>query len=136
LNTSPLLAAPGSYGLQATDSSYAFLFNADIRVGAGALPVLLDHLQRHAEVGIAEPRCYIDDAQQWYQPAFEPLTPAQVVSVALARVSRHWARRNERRATFRREAARLFLSAAEPQPTRDAKSAAWAAPPRVVSRKL
>jgi len=88
-------------GAAATAGPFVFLLNADVVVCPGALPVLARFLAQHPEVGLAEPRCFVDAGRAWRQPEFSVLTPREVLSAGLGRVSGRLARRRGLRALRR-----------------------------------
>jgi GT2 family glycosyltransferase len=87
-----------NHGLAVTEAPLVFFLNADIRACPGALSALANHLAAHPRVGIAEPRCYIDDALHWLQPAFHPPSWNGLLASVASRFSVHLGRRRERAA--------------------------------------
>lgn len=84
-----------NFGLGVTDAPLVCFMNADVRLCPDALATLQRHLVEHREVGITEPRFFVDDGRHWMQPAFTPPTWSKLSWEAAARRWRTIAHRLE-----------------------------------------
>lgn len=91
-------------GLALTRAPYVVFLNADVKACAGAVASLRAFLAERPDVGLAEPRCFIDDGKDWRQPVFEPPTPGRLLSAAVQRRAPFVARAAEH-ARLRRQVA-------------------------------
>ena len=89
-------------GLRESTGRIVFFLNADVLAGANCIVPLVQVLEEQAEVGLVEPRTYIDPACEFAVPEIMELTRLELLRTAGVRLSaaltRRYVRRRVRRA--------------------------------------